>query len=59
MGIAYKLALKPSLPLTAFNFAIKALRRYHVSIIKGIVTAKLQDLWKNTTLDFFPCLSFV
>ena len=33
-GIAYKLALKPNLPLTSFNFAIKALRRCHVSIIK-------------------------
>ena len=27
MGIAYEPALKPDLPLTAFNFAIKALRR--------------------------------
>ena len=35
MGIAYELALKPNLPLTAFNFAIKALRRCHVNIIKG------------------------
>ena len=35
MGIAYELALKPNLPLTAFNFAIEALRRCHVNIIKG------------------------
>ena len=35
MGIAYELALKPNLPLTAFNFVIKALRRCHVNIIKG------------------------
>ena len=34
MGIAYELALKPNLPLTAFDFAIKALR-CHVDIIKG------------------------
>ena len=33
--IAYEHALKPNLPLTAFNFAIKALRRCHVKIIKG------------------------
>lgn len=35
MAIAYELALKPNLPLTAFNFAIKALRRSNVNIIKG------------------------
>ena len=35
MGTAHELALKPNLPLTAFNFAIKALRRCHVNIIKG------------------------
>ena len=35
MDIAYELALKPNLPLTAFNFVIKALRRCHVNIIKG------------------------
>ena len=35
MDIACELALKPNLPLTAFNFAIKALRRFHVNIIKG------------------------
>ena len=35
MGIVYELALKPNLPLTAFNFAIKALRWCHVNIIKG------------------------
>ena len=34
-GIAFELALKPNLPLTAFNLAIKALRSYHVNIIKG------------------------
>ena len=35
MGIAHELALKPNLPLTTFNFAINALRRCHVNIIKG------------------------
>ena len=35
MGTAYELALKPNVPLTAFNFAIKALRRCHVNIVKG------------------------
>ena len=35
MGIAYKLALEPNLSMTAFNFATKALRRRHVSIMKG------------------------
>ena len=34
VGIAYKLALKQHLHLTALNFAIKALRRY-VNIIEG------------------------
>ena len=35
MGIAYELALKPNLPLTGFNFKVKALRRCHANIIKG------------------------
>ena len=35
MRIACELALKPDLPLTAFNFAIKALRRCCVNIRKG------------------------
>ena len=34
-GVAYDLALKPNLPLIALNFAIKALRRCHVNIVKG------------------------
>ena len=34
MGIAWACP-KTNLPLTAFNFAIKALRRCHVNIIKG------------------------
>ena len=35
MGIAFELALKPNLSLTAFNFAIKAVRRCQVNIIEG------------------------
>ena len=35
MDTAYDIALKPNLPLAAFNFAIKALKKFHVNIING------------------------